>query len=103
MQNSNLRWKNIRWAQAEEHYKITRGFSGGPVVKNLPANTRDVGSIPGPGWVRMLPGNQARVQQARSQCAANTEARAAHEKPPPREARAPQLESGPCYEDPVEP
>ena len=97
MQNSNLRWKNIRWAQAEEHYKITGGFSGGPVVKNLPANTRDVGSIPGRGWV------QARVQQARSQCVANTEARAAQEKPPPREARAPQQESGPCYEDPAEP
>ena len=24
-------------------------FPGGPMVKNLPANTRDVGSIPGPG------------------------------------------------------
>ena len=26
----------------------TRGFSGGPVVKNLPTNVGDTGSIPGP-------------------------------------------------------
>ena len=26
-----------------------RDFPGGPLVKNLPSNTRDVGSIPGVG------------------------------------------------------
>ena len=28
---------------------LTWGFPGGTVVKNLPANARDTGSIPGPG------------------------------------------------------
>ena len=28
---------------------LTRGFPGGTVVKNLPANARDTGSIPGLG------------------------------------------------------
>ena len=28
---------------------VSRGFPGGPVVKNPPANTGDTGSIPGPG------------------------------------------------------
>ena len=32
-------------------------FSGGPVVKNLPADARDTGSIPGPGRFRMLRGS----------------------------------------------
>ena len=32
-------------------------FPGGPVVKNLPANARDTGSIPGPGSLRMPQGN----------------------------------------------
>ena len=32
-------------------------FSGGPVVENVPANARDMGSIPGQGRFRMLPGN----------------------------------------------
>ena len=32
-------------------------FSGGPVVKNLPASVRDVGSIPGPGRAHMPWGN----------------------------------------------
>ena len=27
----------------------TEGFPGGPLVKNLPANAGDTGSIPGPG------------------------------------------------------
>ena len=30
-----------------------RDFSGGPVVKNLPAKARDMGSIPGPGRFHM--------------------------------------------------
>ena len=32
-------------------------FPGGPVVKNLPANAGDMGSIPGPGRLHMLRGN----------------------------------------------
>ena len=31
------------------YYFISRGFPGGSVVKNLPANAGDVGSIPGSG------------------------------------------------------
>ena len=33
--------------------KIFRGFPGGAVVKNLPANAGDMGSIPGPGRSHM--------------------------------------------------
>ena len=32
-------------------------FSGGPVVKDLPANAGDVGLIPGPGRSHVLCGN----------------------------------------------
>ena len=32
-------------------------FPGGPVVKNLPANAGDMGSIPGPGKSHMPRGN----------------------------------------------
>ena len=40
-----------------------RYFSGGPVVKNLPASAGDGGSIPGPGRSRVLWGSWARVPQ----------------------------------------
>ena len=33
------------------------GFSGGPAVKNLPADAEDTGSIPGPGRSHMPRGN----------------------------------------------
>ena len=33
------------------------GFPGGVVVKNLPANAEDMGSIPGPGRSHMPRGN----------------------------------------------
>ena len=33
------------------------GFPGGPVVKNLPANAGDTGSIPDPGRSHMPQGN----------------------------------------------
>ena len=36
---------------------------GGPVVKNLPVNAGDTGSIPGPGRSHMPLGNQALVMQ----------------------------------------
>ena len=33
--------------------KVTRGFPGGAVVKNPPANAGDMGSSPGPGRPHM--------------------------------------------------
>ena len=38
---------------------LVQGFPGGSVVKNLPANARDTGSIPGPGRSYMSWSNQA--------------------------------------------
>ena len=38
-------------------------FPRGPVVKNLPANAGDMGSIPGPGILRMPRGRKAQVLQ----------------------------------------
>ena len=63
-------------------------FPGGAVVKSLPANAGDMGSIPAPGGYHMPRSNQARKPQllslrsrARepqllSPCATTTEARA---------------------------
>ena len=34
--------------------KKFKGFPGGPVAKNSPANAGDIGSIPGPGRFHML-------------------------------------------------
>ena len=34
--------------------RVSWDFPGGPVVKNLPANAGDTGSIPGPGRSHML-------------------------------------------------
>ena len=36
---------------------MTLDFPGGTVVKNLPANARDMGSIPGPGISHMPQSN----------------------------------------------
>ena len=36
---------------------VSWDFAGGPVVKNLPVNAGDAGSIPGPGRFHMLQGN----------------------------------------------
>ena len=36
---------------------INRGFPGGAMVKNLPANAGDTGSSPGPGRSHMLQSN----------------------------------------------
>ena len=87
------------------------GFPGGPVVKYLPGNAGDVGLIPCLG--HMLLGNQALVQQLLSpwsgalepqllnRCAVTTEASELYSpcfaaiEAMQREARAPQLESGP--------
>ena len=50
-----------RWLQVKETKK--GAFPGGPVVKNLPANVRDAGSIPGPGRSHMPRGNWAYAPQ----------------------------------------
>ena len=42
---------------------LFRGHPGGSVVKNLPANAGDMGSIPDPGRSHMLQSNQARAPQ----------------------------------------
>ena len=42
---------------------LHRGFPGGTVVKNLPANARDTGSSPGLGRSHMLRSNWAREPQ----------------------------------------
>ena len=63
-------------------------FPGGPVVKNLTANTGDTGSIPGPGRFHMPRGNEARAPHLLSPRAAGNKATC------PR-ACGLQLESGP--------
>ena len=40
-----------------------KGFSGGAMVKNLPANAGDTGSSPGPGRSHTPQSNKARVPQ----------------------------------------
>ena len=91
-----------------------RGFPGGAVVKNPPADAGDMGSSPGPGRAHIPWSNKARAPQllslrsrARepqllSPCATTTEARAPRasapqqEKPPQWEARAPQRRVAPA-------
>ena len=46
----------IRNEKRGPHLK-KKGFPGGSVVKNLPANVGDMGSIPGPGRSHMLRSN----------------------------------------------
>ena len=41
----------------DEALKCMLEFPGGPVVKNLPANAGDMGSIPGPKRFHMSQGN----------------------------------------------
>ena len=43
--------------------KMIIGFTGGPVVKTLPANAGDTGLIPGLGRFLLLQGNYARESQ----------------------------------------
>ena len=43
-------------------------FPAGPMVKNLPANVKDTGSIPGPGRSHMPWGNEAWMPQLLSPC-----------------------------------
>ena len=41
----------------KQQKKNVRNFPGGPVIRNLPANSGDTGSIPGPGRVHVPQGN----------------------------------------------
>ena len=72
------------------------GFPGGSVVKNLPSNAEDTGSIPGS---RKIPHAQAPLQSSPHTPTTELENPRAHtprqEKPLQREARIPQLESSP--------
>ena len=51
-----------------EFKKQNRGFPGGAVVENLPANAEDTGSSPGPGRSHMLQSNWACKPQLLSLC-----------------------------------
>ena len=44
--------------------KVPKDFPGGPVVKNLPCNAGDKGSIPGLGRYHMPWSNKAQVPRA---------------------------------------
>ena len=53
--------------------KMFRGFPGGTVVKNPPANAGDTGSSPGPGGSHMPRSNEAHAPQLLSLHATTTE------------------------------
>ena len=57
-------WKQPKCPSTEEWIKkIWRGFPGGAVVENPPANVGDTGSSPGPGRSHMPRSNEVRVLQ----------------------------------------
>ena len=93
--------------KAAEKFKLKNTYIGLPsdsVLKNPPANTGDMGSIPGLGGSQMPQDDRAGSSQLlsqRSARAAATEpmcprAHAPREKPLQWEACGSQLESGPC-------
>ena len=53
--SSSISTKKKKITQSTQEYN--RGFLGGAVVKNLPANARDTGSSPGPGRSHMPQSN----------------------------------------------
>ena len=81
---------------------MLRDFPGGAVVKNPPANARNMGSIPGPGRAHMPQSNWARLPWLLSLRTATTEACAPtgrapqQEKPPQWEAHALQQSVAPA-------
>ena len=78
------------WQQSYER-PLAWGFPGGPLIKNLPANAGDKGSIPGAGRSHMPWSNEACAPQLLSLC---SRARAPQqEKPLQGEAHTLQLES----------
>jgi len=66
-------------------------FPGGPVDKNLPGNSGEMGSIPGPGSSHIPWSSKAQAPQPLSQCSRVSVLQ--QEKTPQTEAREPQLES----------
>ena len=80
------------------HVELFKGeFPGGTVVKNLPANARDMGSSPGPGRSHMPRSNEAHAPQLLSLCSRPREPqlpspRAAATEVHEPKARAPQQE-----------
>ena len=71
---------------------MAKEFSVGPVVRNLPANVGDMGSIPGLRRFHMLRSKQACVPQLSSLCSRACTAQ--QEKPPQGDAHSLQLKSG---------
>ena len=71
-----------------------QGLPGGSVVKNLPANAGDGGSIPDLERSHMMQSNQARVPQLLSLYPGAWELQLL--KPKHSGARAPKLECNPC-------
>ena len=58
-----MRRREISVSKSKETIENFRTSLVVPVVKNLPANTGDMGSIPGPGRSYMLQGNWASAAQ----------------------------------------
>ena len=67
-QISRGKLRRVWWKKcSQDDYRLRKpkkgAFPGGPVVKNLPANVRDAGSIPGLGRSHVLRGNWACAPQ----------------------------------------
>ena len=60
---ANSRDYSRRKSERDPLKKFVKGFLGGTVVKNPPANARDTGSSPGPGRSHMPWSNKARAPQ----------------------------------------
>ena len=80
--------ENCKTLMKEFENDTNKGFPGGTVVKNPPANGGDTGSSPGPQRSHMPRSNESNVPQLLSLCATATEAHT------PR-AHAPQQEKPP--------
>ena len=52
--HSLIQLKNMKFPRKKQNIENSREFPGGSVVKNLPANAGDMGSIPDPGSFHML-------------------------------------------------
>ena len=63
-----VRWMDLESVIQSEVSQKERGFPGGAVVENLPANAGDTGSSPGLGGSHMSRSNSAREPQLLSLC-----------------------------------
>ena len=80
-QHASIRVRQGRHSDQVQHVRahqneFSNQASQGSVVRNLPCNTRDMGSIPGAGRSHVLWSNYARVPQLLSPGAAAREATA---------------------------